>query len=140
MAYKQQKFIPHNSGDLELEIGVPAWSGEELLPGRRLLISVSSHNGKQRAATSLLTVMGTEPIREGSTFMTSSNPHHLAPSQEGKGRGWRNRTGFHHVSIQSVTPLKTFFLKGPPIPETKWRCQNPKNNYPFPQCLACKYQ
>ena len=42
VAYKQQKFITHTSGDRESEIRAPGWMGEDPLPGCRLL-AVSSH-------------------------------------------------------------------------------------------------
>ena len=46
MAYKQQTFISHSSGDWEFEIRLLAWlaSGEGLLLGFSLL--VSSHDRK----------------------------------------------------------------------------------------------
>ena len=49
VAFKQQKFICHCPGGCKSDIRVPEWSGENPLPGQRLLL-VSSHGGRGKGA------------------------------------------------------------------------------------------
>ena len=85
--YKQQKFTSHSFGGWESKTRVPArsGSGEDPLPvADGCLPAASSHSGRDELALWGLLYKGTDPIHEGTTFLTSSPPkgptsyyHHL---------------------------------------------------------------
>lgn len=70
MAYEKQKFISYSSRGGKSKIRVPAWSrsGEDPLPGCRLLIVSLQGRKWTRELSGVPLIKGTDPIHEDPTL------------------------------------------------------------------------
>ena len=88
VAYKQQKFIFHNSGGQKSKINMPTWSSESLLPGGRLLFVVGSSLGRRGGGALWDLFHGAHSQGLHShDLVTSQRPHLLTPTPL---EFWRN--------------------------------------------------